>query len=327
MDKCAGKKIIVLGCSGSGKSLLSKRLAAATGLPLFHLDNIWWKPDRTHISRDEFDLRLSEILSGGSWIIDGDYSRTYETRFRACDTVIFLDLPETLCLESAALRTGTARDDIPWTEDAFDPRLKEEILRYRGENRPAVYSLTEKHPEKNVFIFTDRGQADRWVSSLQGNISEIDDFELTVPAYGDLWFRRQMMEDPDTMSYNHSWGGTIPFPEEDWKDWYDHWVVYHEEKRFYRHVTVGGRFVGETAYHWDSGYGACMADVIIYAPFRGKGYGGRALDMLCQAVKDNGFTFVRDDMALDNPAVSLFLRHGFREEYRDGSIMMLKKDL
>ena len=56
-----GQKIIVVGCPGSGKSTLSKELRDVTGLPLFHLDNIWWKPDKSHISREEFDQKLRGI--------------------------------------------------------------------------------------------------------------------------------------------------------------------------------------------------------------------------------------------------------------------------
>ena len=73
----------ILGSSGSGKSTLSRDLRDITGLPLFHLDNIWWKPDKSHISREEFDQKLDEILLTDRWMIDGNYSRTYEVRFRA----------------------------------------------------------------------------------------------------------------------------------------------------------------------------------------------------------------------------------------------------
>lgn len=62
-----GQKIIVIGCPGSGKSTLSKKLRDATGLPLFHLDNIWWKADKSHISREEFDQKLNEILLTDRW--------------------------------------------------------------------------------------------------------------------------------------------------------------------------------------------------------------------------------------------------------------------
>ena len=45
-----------------------------------------------------------------------------------------------------------------------------------------------------------------------------------------------MMADLETMSYNHAWGGTIPFPEQKWKDWYDYWLKNHENKRYYRYL-------------------------------------------------------------------------------------------
>ena len=52
----------MLGCPGSGKSTFAVKLARRTGLPLTHLDSIWWKPDRTHISREEFDARLDAVV-------------------------------------------------------------------------------------------------------------------------------------------------------------------------------------------------------------------------------------------------------------------------
>ena len=76
-----GQKIIVIGCPGSGKSTFSKKLHDITGLPLFHLDNINWNSDKSHISREEFDQRLDEILRRDKWIIDGNYNRTFEVRF------------------------------------------------------------------------------------------------------------------------------------------------------------------------------------------------------------------------------------------------------
>ena len=60
-----GKKIIILGCCGSGKSVFAKKLNEKTGLPLYHLDNIYWNDDRTHISRYEFDNKLEELIKKG----------------------------------------------------------------------------------------------------------------------------------------------------------------------------------------------------------------------------------------------------------------------
>ena len=63
-------RVIIIGPGGAGKSYFSKQLAGITNLPLYHLDNIFWKEDRTHISRDEFDKKLLEILEKDEWIID-----------------------------------------------------------------------------------------------------------------------------------------------------------------------------------------------------------------------------------------------------------------
>ena len=153
---------------------------------------------------------------------------------------------------------------------------------------------------------------------------------LTVyePKYEDLWFRQMMMADEETMSYNHAWGGTIPFPEEDWKEWYDYWVSNNEGRRYYRYLKdEAGSYVGEIAYHFDSDINRYMANVIIFSASRGKGYGSRALDMLCDAAKEKGITALYDDIAIDNPAITMFLEHGFAEEYRTEEIVMLKKEL
>ena len=161
-----GNKIIVLGCSGSGKSTFSKKLHEITQLPLIHLDNIWWKKDRTHISREEFDRKLDEILQNDTWIIDGDYSRTYEVRFKACDTVIFLDYSFEECMNGIMERVGKTRTDIPWTEQEIDPELVKSVEEYNLVNRPIVLSLMEKYSDKIYFIFESRAQADEWLNRL-----------------------------------------------------------------------------------------------------------------------------------------------------------------
>ena len=135
------KKIIVIGCPGSGKTTFSEKLRDKIGLPLFYLDAVWHKPDRTHISREEFDARLAEILSLDFWILDGNYSRTIEVRLLACDTVFLFDLPAEVCLEGAVSRLGKKRYDMPWIDTELDPGLKKEIEEFQDENLPRIYDL------------------------------------------------------------------------------------------------------------------------------------------------------------------------------------------
>ena len=156
------KKIIVIGCPGSGKTTFAERLRDKMGLPLFYLDAIWHKPDRTHISRENFDARLSEILALDSWIIDGNYSRTIERRIAACDTVFLFDLPTQVCLDGAISRLGKGRYDMPWIDTELDPNLKREIEEFPEKNLPVIYDLLKKY-NKNVVIFNSREDSDKFL--------------------------------------------------------------------------------------------------------------------------------------------------------------------
>ena len=161
------QRIIVIGCPGSGKTTFASKLRDRLGYPLFYLDSIWHRADRTHISRDEFDERLSEILPGERWIIDGNYSRTLERRLLACDTVFLFDLPTDVCLSGAEARVGKERPDMPWTDTELDPRLKEEIEDFKDKALPNIYALFEKHSEgRNAVIFKSREDADRFLEGL-----------------------------------------------------------------------------------------------------------------------------------------------------------------
>lgn len=153
--------------------------------------------------------------------------------------------------------------------------------------------------------------------------------KLYEPQLEELWFRKKFMSDEKTMAYNHAWGGTIPFPESKWAEWYDYWIIHHDNKRFYRYLKEQetDEFIGEIAYHFEDDRKIWVADIIIVSLYRGRGYGTQGLNLLCRAAAENGIDLLYDDIAIDNPAVSLFLKNGFSEEYRTEEIIMLKKDL
>ena len=164
------KKVIVIGSPGAGKSTFSRKLRDKTGLPLFYLDMIWHKPDKTNITREEFHEKLEEIMEKDAWIIDGNYQRTLEIRLQTCDTVFFLDYPVEVCLEGASSRIGTEREDLPWVETEFDEEFRQFIVDFPKEQLPQMSELLEKYKqEKEWIIFRNREEADRFWEEFKGN--------------------------------------------------------------------------------------------------------------------------------------------------------------
>ncbi len=156
------KKVIIIGCPGAGKSTFARRLRDATGLPLYYLDMIWHKADKTNITRQEFDLKLSEIVKTDKWIIDGNYGRTLEMRLIECDTVFLLDLPLSVCLAGAEARIGTKREDMPWKEDRLDDEFRDWIMNFSRNEMPRVYELLRKYKNKNIIVFRSRAEVDHY---------------------------------------------------------------------------------------------------------------------------------------------------------------------
>lgn len=160
-------KAIIIGCPGSGKTTFAEKLNKLTALPLYHLDAIWHKPDKTHIPREEFDERIKEIFSTPEWIIDGNYSRTIEMRMQECDTVFLFDLPTEVCIQGATERIGKGRYDLPWLETEFDPEFEAFIRDFPETTLPKIYGLIEKYKEdKTVVIFKSHEDADEYIRNL-----------------------------------------------------------------------------------------------------------------------------------------------------------------
>ena len=157
------KKIIVIGCPGSGKSTFSRLLHDKTGIPLYHLDMMYWNADRTTVEKSEFLARLSAVMEKDEWIIDGNYSSTMDMRMAACDTVIFLDFPLDVCLDGIKARRGKPRDDMPWVETEEDVEFIEFIKSYNERQRPAVLELIRKYRDKNTVILKSREEAERFL--------------------------------------------------------------------------------------------------------------------------------------------------------------------
>ena len=157
-------RILVIGCPGAGKSTFARKLRDRTGLPLFPLDLIHHRADRTTVSREEFDAALADVLARDRWIIDGNYQRTLRVRMERCEQIFFFDLPVEDCLEGAQARVGTVHEDLPWVEQEFDPEFRQSILDFPKNQLPELYRLLDSYRgTREITVFHSREEADAWL--------------------------------------------------------------------------------------------------------------------------------------------------------------------
>ena len=159
------QRIVVIGCPGSGKSTFSKALHAASGIPLYHLDMMYWNADKTTVEKTVFLERLSAVLATPAWIIDGNYNSTMKMRFDACDTVFFLDFPLDVCLSGVKERCGKPRTDMPWFEsfDDTNGEFIDFIKRFESESKPKIIELLSEISDKNIYVFKSRLDTEKFI--------------------------------------------------------------------------------------------------------------------------------------------------------------------
>ena len=168
------EKVLIIGCAGSGKTTFSKKLSAKLGLPIVHLDQLYWQDDWTHINRPTFDSLLQVELEKPRWIIDGNFNRTLSHRLKYCDTVFYFDLPTAVCLAGATKRIlshyGSSREDMGGNcIERFDRQKIPfycSILTFRKEHRKDYLEMLAKAKNADVIIFTSRRQAQQYLDSL-----------------------------------------------------------------------------------------------------------------------------------------------------------------
>ena len=101
------ERVIIIGCGGAGKSTLARQLGEKTGLPVVHLDQLFWKPGWQESTKDEIDEKIRVEMEKTQWIMDGNYNRTMSRRMERCDTVIYLDFSTIACVMGVLKRITT----------------------------------------------------------------------------------------------------------------------------------------------------------------------------------------------------------------------------
>ncbi len=156
------QRVVIIGSGGAGKSTLARQLGERLDLPVYHLDQIYWRPHWQPITHTEFTNRQKTILKKSQWIVDGNYGGTVDLRFKKADTIIVLDLPTLTCLWGAFTRywkykNRTRPDMTPGNKEQLTWEYIRFILNYRRTRRPRIFGKIAALPEdKQVFILKSR---------------------------------------------------------------------------------------------------------------------------------------------------------------------------
>lgn len=165
------ERIIIVGCGGAGKSTLAQQLGAKTGLPVIHLDKLFWKPGWEEREPEEFDSILREEMARDRWIMDGNFNRTMPERLSRCDTVIYLDYHRLTCLLGVIKRVltthGTVRPDMgEGCPERIDFEFLKWVWNFKKNKRSRYYEQFGKATHARVLIFKNRRQTRKFLGSL-----------------------------------------------------------------------------------------------------------------------------------------------------------------
>lgn len=163
------QRVLIIGCAGAGKSTLARKLTEKTGLPVVHLDALFWKPGWVESEREDFDARVLAELEKPAWIIDGNYARTLPMRLEKCDTVIYLDFPRLLCILGVLKRVlttyGTVRPDMPeGCPERFDWEFLKWVWNFNRNNREKIYAQLKELPADKVILLKNRREVTRFLN-------------------------------------------------------------------------------------------------------------------------------------------------------------------
>lgn len=164
------QRVLVIGPCGAGKSTLATILAGRLKLPLFHMDQLNWKPGWVESSKDEITAKLRAIVATDRWLVDGTYGGTLAPRLDRADTVVYLDFPIILCVRRLLKRIWTYRgrsrpDMTEGCPERFDIAFLFYLIRWNSGPRIRTEARLKGH-ENKIIRLRNPDELQRWMDSL-----------------------------------------------------------------------------------------------------------------------------------------------------------------
>jgi adenylate kinase family enzyme len=168
------KRILIVGCSGSGKTVLAKKLGKETGIPVIHLDRLFWRPNWVAPSKQEWLEIINKIVKDESWIIEGNYSAAIDLRIAAADAVIFLNFPRLICFGRVLWRmarhyNATRKDMAAGCKERIDIPFLKYVWNYNKTRLPVLLEKLESlktNTTKEVFILRNKREVNSFIEAV-----------------------------------------------------------------------------------------------------------------------------------------------------------------
>lgn len=167
------KKIAIIGSGGSGKSTLARKLGELLQIQVFHLDALFWKPGWIGTSKQEERLVQSKLVKREAWIFDGNYGGTMDIRLNNADTIIFLDIPRTICTYRILKRWIQYRNKTrPDMGEGCEERISLEFLKwiweYPNTKKPVILKKIDAlAQEKKVIMLRSPKAVEQFLNEVK----------------------------------------------------------------------------------------------------------------------------------------------------------------
>ncbi len=174
------RKVLVIGVGGAGKSTVACEMGEITGLPVVHLDEVYWQPGWIEPTPERWHATVRRLVSHDEWIMEGNYGGTFDIRMAAADMVVLLDMPPWVTLPRVVRRWATHRGRVrPGMAPGCNERLSWKfllwILRYRRDRRPGILQkLMELPPSTEVVVLTSSHEVAAFLDAIRARQADRD---------------------------------------------------------------------------------------------------------------------------------------------------------
>lgn len=163
------ERVLIIGSNGAGKSTFSYALAEKSGLPLIHIDQLYWRNNWEVTPREEFNKLVTEQAQKPRWIIEGNNIRSLGERLKYADTVFWFEFPPALCVWNVIKRLakycGTVRPDMPdQCVCRFDARFLRDVWGFNKKNHTRISEMLNKAYGIKVIRLTNYKQVREYLN-------------------------------------------------------------------------------------------------------------------------------------------------------------------